>query len=105
LFAHLDGRHAYPKRIFIPRIAAASTSVTAFQRMIGGSCFMMPKASQPARPTLNVMNAGSDTSFAERVFQIFTTCGTNATVVRNPAAKPTSDVTSNGYLPILRVRA
>ncbi len=31
-----------PKRTFIARIAPASTRVTAFQRMIGGSCLRMP---------------------------------------------------------------
>ena len=56
--------------------------------MMGGSCLRIPNAIQPAMPTVNVANAGSDTSLAERVFQIFRTCGMKAIVVRKPAAKP-----------------
>ncbi len=96
---------SYPNRTFIARIAAASTRVAAFHRMMGGSCLRMPKASHPMRPTLNVANAGSDTSLAERVFQIFRTCGMKATVVRKPAAKPMIVIVSRTIPFCFRVRA
>src|SRR5688572_32917161 len=42
------------------------------------------------------MNAGSDTSSADLLFQIFHTWGTKAAVVRKPAARPSTSVRSTG---------
>src|SRR5688500_17689573 len=48
----------------------------------------MPYTSQRATPTVKAMKVASETSSADLLRQIFTTWGTKARVVSNPAAKP-----------------
>ena len=77
---------------FMPISIAVRNKVMMLDAMIGDSRRMMPYASHPKMPHMNVTSIGSDRSRVERVRHVRHTCGTNAAVVSSPATAPIQNV-------------
>jgi hypothetical protein len=66
----------------------AKINVQALVTMMGVSFINKPYTNQRLTPTKNKEKVLRDKSLAERIFQVFTTCGKKAIVVSKPAVKP-----------------
>lgn len=70
------------------QMASESRKVIALAVMIDAEPTLMPYKSHKNVPNVNTATIAHDRSRAERVVQIFHTCGTNDAVVRVPAIRP-----------------
>ena len=70
------------------QIASESPNVIPFAVMIETDSTLMPYSSHKKVPTVNTATMPHDKSRAERVCQIFKTCGMNDAVVSVPAMRP-----------------
>ena len=69
-------------------ITRESTSVTVLAAITGRSLINKPYNNQQDVPVQKIRNIPSERLLAERLWYVFTTCGTNAMVVRAPATRP-----------------
>ena len=70
------------------QIASDSANVIPFAVVIETDTTLMPYSSHKNVPTVNTATMPHDRSRAERVCQIFQTCGTKEAVVSVPAMRP-----------------
>ena len=70
------------------QIASESPKVMPFAVVIETDSTLMPYSSHKNVPTVNTATMPHDKSRAERVCQIFQTCGMNEAVVSVPAIRP-----------------
>ena len=68
----------------------ASNKVSILAAMTGMSLTAKPYTSHMETPRQKIENMPRERSFAERLFQVFTTWGKKAAVVKDPASKPNS---------------
>ena len=71
------------------RMKAASPRQTAFGTMIGHSRFMIPKASQSAKPTTVTAYIRAEMPSVSRVRMIFQACGVKLVMEQSAASEPT----------------
>ena len=89
IVGHLaDGRCYCLNRNLKNRSVDASSSVRRLAAITGISLTIKPYTSHMATPRQKRENIPKDRSLAERLFQVFTTCGRKAAVVKEPANKP-----------------
>ena len=70
------------------QMASESVKVIPFAVVIATDSTLMPYSSHKNVPTVKTATMPHDKSRAERVVQIFQTCGTKDAVVRVPASRP-----------------
>ena len=71
------------------QIASESPNVMPFAVVIETDSTLIPYSSHKNVPTVNTATMPHDRSRADRVFQIFQTCGMKDAVVSVPAMRPT----------------
>lgn len=76
----------------------ARKNVTILVTMTGRDLIEKPYKIQRNMPAQNIENIPVDKSFVDRVFHVLITCGRKETVVRVPAAIPSSVIASMALL-------